>query len=198
MKEFIFHIPNIFENEGQIYMIPESESKRTLSLYLAVEFPTKWKEIKTILKFGCSDPELFKFGNKWHLLYTKTKNNNELFLRINDNLKDGWSSCKEYKILTGPNSRNGGKIFSLNKKIYRVSQNCKKDMEKEILVNEILNLSNINYKEKLVRQIKPDLVKGICVHTLNFKGEIFYRQIAKENIFQTPTRNFFKIENKNY
>ena len=40
-----FHVsyPGVFEHDGKIYMLPETVSRKTITLYEAVEFPTSWR-----------------------------------------------------------------------------------------------------------------------------------------------------------
>lgn len=50
-----FHLsyPCILEQDGKIYMMPESGQQGALLLYEAVEFPRKWKKIRTLRENIC-------------------------------------------------------------------------------------------------------------------------------------------------
>ena len=192
-----FSFPNIFEDQGKVFMIPETESKNKLSLYIATIFPFKWIELNTLLNFGCADPEIHKHENKWYLIYSKTGSNNELYLRINNVLTHGWNKCEEFLIKKGGISRNGGKIFKLNQSIYRVSQNCETKYGKEIHIYKIINLSGENYHEEFISKINPISVNGSCTHTLNFNKNLVVIDRLRERIFlKSPMDIFFTLKSK--
>lgn len=50
-----FHLsyPCILEHDGNTYLMPESGQDRSLLLYEAVEFPWKWKRVKTLRRDVC-------------------------------------------------------------------------------------------------------------------------------------------------
>ncbi|MBR0900657.1 hypothetical protein JQ616_37370 [Bradyrhizobium tropiciagri] len=59
--------PFVFERDGQIWMIPESGAARNVSLYRAVEFPTRWAReaclIDRVEAYDCTP--LFREGRCW-------------------------------------------------------------------------------------------------------------------------------------
>ena len=50
-----FHLsyPYVFEFEGEHYMVPESHQDRSLRLYRAVDFPTRWEHACNLIEVNC-------------------------------------------------------------------------------------------------------------------------------------------------
>src|SRR6056300_268043 len=47
-ESFHLSFPNVFEDNGKIYMIPETGDSGKIILYEAKEFPDKWEPVKVI------------------------------------------------------------------------------------------------------------------------------------------------------
>ena len=59
--------PFVFEHEGELWMLPESSNNRTVSLYRAENFPTRWvKETDLLVGVEASDSTIVSFeGRLW-------------------------------------------------------------------------------------------------------------------------------------
>jgi hypothetical protein len=58
--------PFVFEYEDEIYMMPETKSLRSVCLYQAVDFPFRWKRVKTLLSGRLMDCSLIQHqGRFW-------------------------------------------------------------------------------------------------------------------------------------
>jgi hypothetical protein len=122
--------PFITEVAGTLYMIPESASSKTVSLYECEKFPSKWIRKKNILEnIEFYDPTLLHHEGMWYLFGTvKPWNGNSAnqFLAIyySDDLIDGEWKRHPLNPLTRDvrGSRPGGKIFSYQGKIIRPAQ----------------------------------------------------------------------------
>ncbi len=58
--------PFVFEHDGQIWMAPESSGSKSLALYRADPFPTKWTLDRTLIEStDLSDATLFAEGGRW-------------------------------------------------------------------------------------------------------------------------------------
>ena len=85
-----FHLsfPNVFEYEGDWYMLPESTAIKELRLYKATEFPLKWNYCVTLVNDDyCADAALLQQDSLWFLLYKSSKG---LRLCYSENLFFGW------------------------------------------------------------------------------------------------------------
>ena len=63
--------PNVFEADGEIWMLPEGYKSGTLSLYRAVEFPWRWEK-ESGFSFPCAaiDPSPLYADGRWWMFYT--------------------------------------------------------------------------------------------------------------------------------
>lgn len=62
-----FHMsyPLVFKDDGRYYMIPESEENSTIDLYIADDFPRKWRKEKTLLSgVHYADTTLLEIENR--------------------------------------------------------------------------------------------------------------------------------------
>ena len=65
-----FHLsyPYVFEWQNTYYMVPESYQAKSVRLYKAMEFPTRWTLVTTLLDGDdFIDPTIFHFNNHWWL-----------------------------------------------------------------------------------------------------------------------------------
>ena len=66
--------PNVFEYNGDFYMIPETSRKRKICLYKATSFPKKWQIVDTLVSDGeYVDHGIFKFQGTIFLLTYRIK-----------------------------------------------------------------------------------------------------------------------------
>jgi hypothetical protein len=174
--------PFIFEWNGKYYMIPESKGDRTIQLYCCTSFPSKWEYVMNLMEnISATDSTLFYYHDKWWLFTAVDELNSplvpfsELFLYFSDDLFSGhWQSHPMNPIITDiKTSRPAGRIFILNDKIYRPSQDCSGDYGKAFNLNQITKLSTNEYKEVLISKVEPNWDKTLVgTHTFNFDENI--------------------------
>lgn len=175
-KDYHLSYPFIFEEGEQLFMVPESRSNNTIELYKCVEFPFKWKLAKILMQnIQAVDSTIFKKDNKYWL-FTNIKENqwastwDELFLFYTDDLFSGqWASHPMNPIVTDiKSSRSAGSIFTYKQSIYRPSQNCSKHYGYGMKINEVVVLTETDYKEETIQAIYPNWSKDIIsTHTIN-------------------------------
>lgn len=174
--------PFVFEFNGIYYMIPESKGDKTIQLFRCRSFPDNWEFVKNIMEnIYAADTTLFFYNGKWWLFTAVDELNNpsvpfsELFLYFTDDLFSGnWQSHPMNPVISDvKTSRPAGKIFVLNDKIYRPSQDCSGSYGKAFNLNQITKLSESVYEEILVSKIEPGWNKKIKgTHTFNFNSNI--------------------------
>ncbi len=180
-----FHLsfPFVFLYENNIYMMPETQGNRSVSLYEAVNFPFQWKLKKHLLEnIETEDNVLFFHEEKWWL-FTNTidpvrprfpENHgslDELSIYFTDNLLHGtWKPHAKNPVLSGiTKSRNGGKIFKENEKLIRVVQSGSPRYGYALILYEILTLTDTSFEQVHIRTIPPP-PPFLGTHTLNFSG----------------------------
>ncbi len=180
-KPYHMSYPFVFESEGAYFMIPETGENRTIDLYKCIDFPDNWVFVKNIMKdVNAVDTTLFNYNGKWWLFTVIDEINSsldgspELFLFFTDNIFSGtWTSHPLNPVVSDIRiARPAGQVFIHNGNIYRPSQDCAGRYGKAFNINQILTLSETEYKEVRVRKIEPDWdsnLKG--THTFNFDGD---------------------------
>lgn len=173
--------PFVFEWQGEIYMIPETASQHGIEVYRCIEFPNHWEFYKTLMASpDAVDTTLFEYNGKWWM-FTNIKENagasswDELFLFYSDSpLSVQWVPHPQNPIVSDVRSaRPAGKIFRQDEKLYRPSQDSSQGYGYALQINEILALTESEYREERIATIKPDATwQGQGVHTFNFEEQL--------------------------
>lgn len=172
--------PNVFEYNGNIYIVPEANQSETIYAYKAVDFPDKWEKCPPILSgIRCVDTT-FLTGDGVHLMFTyDITDGNEKKLKVYS-VDEAGNAAEYYKapISTDEASaRHGGNFFTYRGDTIRVSQDCDGDYGKALVFSKVQKCDASGYSETLVQRIVPeDLkidVKDVTgIHTYNTDGEL--------------------------
>ena len=166
--------PYVFEWNNQYYMVPESAENGTIDLYECVEFPFKWEyKMHLMDNVKAVDTSLLFYHEKWWLFTGISENEGsfpevELFLFFSDDLfTQDWKPHPLNPIISDvKNARPAGRIFTRDGKLYRPSQDCSITYGYGFDLNEILVLSENEYREESVVAVRPDWNKKIsATHT---------------------------------
>lgn len=151
-----FHLsyPYVFEWMGEYYMIPESHQASAVRLYKALQFPTKWQFIKSIIVgHRFSDSSIFQSDNRWWLL---TETNPEykfdtLRLYYSEDLLGSWLEHPQSPVIEGNAhiARPGGRVLVINDRIIRYAQDCYPVYGTQVSAIEISRLTTEKYEECL-------------------------------------------------
>lgn len=182
-NDYHLSYPFIVEDNGELYMIPETEENRTIELYKCIKFPSQWKLEKVLFNnLKAVDSTIIKHNGKYWLFtnlceYKGEDVINELFLFYSDNLvSDTWTSHPKNPITTDHKySRPAGSIFVHDNKLFRPAQNCSKHYGYGILIQEIIKMDENDYEEKNIDSIYPDWERDlISTHTINTSGSLSF------------------------
>jgi hypothetical protein len=145
-----FHIsyPYVFEWEGTHYMVPEAWDAGSVRLYKAVDFPTEWSFVATLLEGGHTDPSLFFHGGRWWLFTAET--NDVLRLYYAEDLIGPWVEHPASPVVQGDANiaRPGGRVLVTNGRIVRFAQDCEPTYGNQVRAFEIVELSTTSYRER--------------------------------------------------
>lgn len=155
-KNYHLSFPNVFLFEDSYFMIPESSQDNNLQLYKCISFPFEWKfEMNLIQNIKLIDSVWIFYNNLYWIFANKIEdfehdNNERLYIYYSEKLlSNNWvSHCQNPVITDFKTARNAGNIFIENNKIFRPSQNCTNGYGNNIVINEITELSILNYSEK--------------------------------------------------
>ena len=177
-KPYHLSYPFVFQVDNVYYMVPDSNSNKTVELYKCTQFPDKWEFVENLMEdISLIDSTLLYYENKWWLFGNNpansfTSTNDQLFLYSSENLfSSTWKPHPQNPVATLiSNCRPAGKIFQLAGKLYRPAQNnSSKQYGYGIKINEIEVLNETEYREKEMFEIRPDKTNQLsAVHTINF------------------------------
>lgn len=155
-RPYHLSFPCVFEDDGEVYMLPETVNNRQLELYKAKNFPYNWELVKVIKQGWFDDPIMHKTNEGFYIYTTEGENN----LRVlhSTELLGEWQqvysdSSKQY--------RSAGNIFKWQGRTIRPVQDCERQYGKGLIFYE---LEGFNHKE-LTRFYLPEPFTG-C-HTYN-------------------------------
>ncbi|MFZ9848350.1 MAG: glucosamine inositolphosphorylceramide transferase family protein [Flavobacteriales bacterium] len=168
--------PFLIEDNGELYMIPETKKNRTIEVYKCTQFPNIW-ELELVLFDNIDAVDstiLFKDGKYW--LFANVVSNkgasalDELHIFYSDKLlSKNWIAHAQNPVISDvKQSRPAGKFFVHKNNLYRPSQNCSVRYGYGMKINQVIELSETTYIEKTVDSITPDWDKNIlATHTIN-------------------------------
>jgi len=177
--ERAYHLsyPFVFKIDGIYYMIPETNQNKTIELYKCHDFPYVWKFEKYIMEnISATDTTLFHYENKWWLFTTIDQTggisscSTELYLFYSDDpVQRDWVCHPLYQVVSDESrARCAGELFIDNGKICRPSQDCSMRYGRGLNISHVTKLSEREYNEVLIKEIKPDWDPGLKgVHTIN-------------------------------
>jgi len=179
-KPYHLSYPFVFKNETDIFMIPETSGNKTIEIYKCVSFPDKWEfQMNLMQDLHAVDTTLHYYDNKFWLFVNIKENKgasawDELFLFYSDELlTTKWISHPQNPVISDVRrARPAGKIFTYKEKMYRPSQDCSCTYGYAININEIIVLTETEYKEKKVTTIFPEWNRKVsAVHTYSHASE---------------------------
>lgn len=147
--------PQVFEENGRVYMIPEScDAKRGykeghVALYEAVEFPFKWRKAATLIKEPLADSTLCKKDGWYYLSCFRVSPKAGAELWLAPSLTGPWTqhpqggNANQSKRLR----RNGGAFQVIDDRLYRIAQDCNGDYGKRLFKVPVTRLSPAEYGE---------------------------------------------------
>ncbi|EXB58473.1 hypothetical protein L484_005207 [Morus notabilis] len=154
-EEWHLSYPYVFEDLGQIYMMPESSKKGELRLYQAVKFPLQWRLKKVIMKKPLVDSFIIKYNNIYWLFGSDhsgfgTKKNGQLEIWYSSSILGPWKPHRKNPIYNTDKSfgaRNGGRPFFYDGHLYRIGQDCGETYGRQVRVFRVEVLTKYEYKE---------------------------------------------------
>jgi hypothetical protein len=175
-RDYHMSYPFVFEDNGEFYMIPETRENNTIELYKCVHFPNQWEFVKVLLSdLKAVDSTILKYNGKYWLFGNVQRNEgasllDELFIFYTDNLlSDTWTNHPQNPVISDvKQARPAGKFFYYKDMLYRPSQNCSKRYGYGMKINQVIELSETTYRERIIDSIYPSWDKKLLsTHTIN-------------------------------
>jgi hypothetical protein len=171
--------PFLIEHAGSIWMIPESSARRTVDLYRAEAFPSRWTKEATLLSgIEASDATILRHGERlWMFATTRDGTgsySDTLSLFSATDLFGPWSPHPANPVLVDARSaRSAGNIVRRNERLWRPVQDCSSGYGSALGIAEITRLDESGYEQVVRTVLKPGHSwPGRRFHTLNRAGDL--------------------------
>ena len=153
-----FHLsyPYTFEWQNAYYMVPETYQANSIRLYKAVDFPTRWTLVTTLLDGDdFVDPTIFHFKDHWWLFTDLSRPPyyaGTLRLFHADRLEGPWAEHAKSPVLeANPHiARPAGRVVIFDGKLIRYTQDCCPEYGLRVQAFEITELTATSYCEQAV------------------------------------------------
>jgi len=174
-RDFHLSYPFLFALEGQLFMVPETGANRTVELYRAEAFPSRWAYEATLLKdVPAVDATIVSHAGKlW--LFANVKEHgahysDELCIFFADSLVGQWTPHRRNPVVSDVRSaRPAGRIFERDGVLIRPGQDSSTGYGRAVALNRIDVLSEDEYRETPIGRIDHTWRKGnLGTHTYNF------------------------------
>lgn len=194
-----FSYPFVFEDGGQVYMMPETGDKHNIRLYKADNGElTKFSFYKIIMErkdipddmvYDYADSCIYKRNGKYYLFTsTMSKETYYLHLYVSDCLTGPYEDhpCTPI-VVSSKYGRCAGSLLEHDGHLYRYSQDCSNTYGEQIHLLEIDELTPTSYIEHVVKEniLPTDLPfyanGGHQVNFAKFQGKIVVATDAKED-----------------
>ncbi len=155
-----FHLsyPFVFEENGEIYMMPETMDDGCIQLYRAVDFPEKWEKKSVLVREkGMVDAVIC---GEWLIASRVTDTvSKETQLQL-FNRQTGEAHPINESVQGNQTSRGAGRIFNYGDKQVRPAQNCLNGVYGAGLVfYSVDEISDVSYSETEIFRLEPSQVK---------------------------------------
>jgi hypothetical protein len=168
--------PFLIEDQGSIFLLPETSAAGKLVLYEALDFPRRWRPATTMLDdIPAVDASVIEYGGAWWMFATRSDRgpNHNLFIWHAPRLTGPWTAHARNPVKTDARSaRPGGTPFWSEGRLYRPSQDDSHGYGGRVVVNEVEVLTPSAFVERPVRWIEPprDSAYPDGLHTLAGAG----------------------------
>jgi hypothetical protein len=158
-KPYHLAYPYVFEWQDEYYMIPEGVDDRSVRLYRAAGFPTRW-DLEAVLLRGENfiSASVIRFQETWWM-FVGLQGNETLRLYYANELVGPWSEHPRSPIVEGSKdiARPGGRPLIIDGSLYRMGQDCYPTYGFSVSAFEVTEIGESTYSE---RMIDPPVIKA--------------------------------------
>ena len=186
--------PYLFEDDGEIYCIPETYQANEIRLYRAVEFPRRWEQVATLIEgIAALDSTVFRHDGRWWLLCTDQKDgsNSKLHVFHAQELTGPWEPHALNPVKTDiRSSRPAGTPFVHEGELFRPAQDSSESYGGSITITRIDELTPTTFSEKIVNRVLPATSGRYRdgIHTLSEVGNVTVVDGRRDTFIWAATR----------
>ncbi len=171
--------PYLFQHQKALWMLPESLENRTISLYRAEGFPSRWvKEADLLTDIEASDSIIVQVDD-WFWLFTTVASgggaiSDALHLFRAKSLFGPWLPHVGNPVLIdGKSARSAGPAVLRNGVLWRVVQDCERRYGAALGLARVTRIDDAGFEQVVERVIRPDRHwPGWRLHTLSRAGSL--------------------------
>ncbi len=179
-RDYHLSYPFLVEQDGELFMIPESAQAGTVEAYRCIEFPTRWRLERVLLSgVRCVDATFHRGADRWWMFANMGNAHSgvfddELHIFHADRLLGEWRPHSLNPVKSDVRcARPAGQFFQRNGALYRPAQICAPLYGSGMSINRVMRLTPHDYAERQVERILPSRKDGLLgVHTLNRAGDL--------------------------
>jgi hypothetical protein len=179
-RDYHLSYPFLVEQDGELYMIPETGRNRTVEAYRCVDFPLRWR-LERVLLDGprLVDATFHRGTDRWWMFANAAAGgsrmfDDELHLFHADNLLGEWKPHPRNPVKSDARcARPAGQLVWRNGALLRPAQICVPRYGAGLAMNRVLRLTPHEYAERQVERILPPPGSGLLgIHTVNRAGDL--------------------------
>ena len=164
--------PQVFEDRGKVYMIPESYSRSPgdVSLYEAVDFPMRWRRVCQLIDRPFADCTVLKVCDHWYMACFQPWVDEHAELWHADSLFGPWKRHPMWDAINQSKRlrRCGGRFIERDGRIYRIAQDCNGFYGKRLFAVPVLEITPARYEVGCATMLKGKRNKPLGMkHTWN-------------------------------
>lgn len=170
--------PCVFEDDGEVWMVPESSAAGTVELYRATRFPDRWTLEQVLLRdVDASDATPFRHDGRWWLSATVRQGgscSDALHLWYADALTGPWKPHERNPVLVDiASARPAGRPGWSEGRLLRPVQDGRDGYGAALAVAEVVDLDPSTFTQRVVARLSPGAAwPGSRLHTLNRAGDL--------------------------
>jgi hypothetical protein len=186
--------PFLVEEQGVIYMIPETSSRDTVELWRCISFPNKW-ELNRILISGenLTDVTLIKKDETWFMFASQkqrwTSSWDALAIWWAPSLFGPWVPHPANPVVVDVRAaRPAGNLLYFQGRLLRPAQNCADRYGAALTIAVVEGVSRLSYRQTVVGAVRPT-PPFVGLHTYNRSANI-----EVVDIFGNPNVQDFTVQ----
>jgi hypothetical protein len=142
-EPFHMSFPCVIDSGDDVWMTPETRAAHSVRLYVAEDFPRRWRPVADLLTGDFVDPCVFRRGQHWWLFATSRRG---LHLFYSSHVTGPWIEHPHSPVVRDPGlSRSAGRPIDLGPRLVRLAQNSRRT---HIQAFDIVQMSTTSYVER--------------------------------------------------
>jgi hypothetical protein len=171
--------PFVLADGDNIYMLPETTANKTLELYRAIEFPSKWQLDRVLIEGLClADATPLFHRGRWWLFAAAAEHGStdrdELVIFYSDKLTGPWRPHRKNPVKSDCRSaRPAGRILRQGARLLRPAQDCEDGYGAGLTWLEITELTPDDFhEEEIVRWSGTNELGVAGIHSFDQIGQV--------------------------